>query len=189
MNLTAEILEEFKNYLILEEKSAATLDKYMRDARAFFAFSRECKVTKELVMEYKRKLIDRGYAVQSINSMLASVHSLLSFCGAGDCRVKVMKIQRETYSVPEKELTRTDYFRLLEAAGEKPRLKMLLQTICGTGIRVSELRYFTVEADINIAKLADILGHSSINTTRIYIMSTGMEHRQQLDKINTILLE
>ena len=278
MNLTAEILEEFKNYLILEEKSAATLDKYMRDARAFFAFSGDCKVTKELVMEYKRKLIDRGYAVQSINSMLASVHSLLNFCGAGDCRVKVMKIQRETYSVPEKELTRTDYFRLLEAAGEKPRLKMLLQTICGTGIRVSELRYFTVEAVRNskvivscknknrviwisgklrkalldfirkenirdgiifrtkngkpinrsniwtemkrlckdaeveaskvfphnlrklfartfykiekdIAKLADILGHSSINTTRIYIMSTGMEHRQQLDKINTILLE
>lgn len=274
--LTQEQLLEFRRYLIREEKSAATVEKYTRDVRAFAAFLGGGAVTKNQVLRWKAQLAAQGYSALSANSMLASLNSLLELLGWTDCRVKNFKVQRTAYREPEKELTRDEYFRLLRAAEGKPQLQLVMQTICGTGIRVSELKYFTVEAarrgeveihlkgklrkilipaklkkrllgyarergitggpifitrngnplnrsnlwrqmknlcaaagvresqvfphnlrhlfartfysiDKDIARLADVLGHSSIDTTRIYIMSDGEEHRRQLDRLGLVL--
>lgn len=272
--LTETIVEEFYQYL--EEKSTATLEKYLRDVRAFFVYAGQQNVTKELMMAYKNGLIEKGYAVRSINSMLDSLNSLLVFLGWQDCKVKNLKAQRQTYCAEEKELTKAEYLRLLTAAEHRPQLRLILETICGTGIRVSELRFFTVEAvkrgeiavrcksktrtillpsklrkllldyakksgipsgaifitrsgkplnrsniwaqmkslckaanvkaskvfphnlrklfartfygiEKDIAKLADILGHSSIDTTRIYIMTTGTEHRKKIERLGLVV--
>lgn len=273
--LSPEDIRAFRNHLLEEEKAPATLDKYLRDVRAFAAFAAGRPVTKELVMDWKANLGDHGYAPRSINSMLASLSSFLIYMGWGDCRVKSLKLQRRVYCPEEKELTKGEYRRLLKAAEGQPQLHLVLQTICSTGIRVSELRYFTVEAveagevvvtckgktrtillpgklrrrlldyarkqklrsgvifltrsgkpldrktiwmqmkglcraagvnpakvfphnlrklfartfygvEKDIAKLADILGHSSIDTTRIYIMTTGAEHRRKLEQLDLI---
>ncbi|MDY4968710.1 MAG: tyrosine-type recombinase/integrase [Lachnospiraceae bacterium] len=274
--LTEKEISEFKRYLVLEEKSTATVEKYLRDIRNFLCFAGSSEVTRECMMDYKKTLVDRGYAVCSINSMLASINSLLNFLGWSDCKVKSIKTQRRIYCSEEKELTKAEYLRLLEAAKKRPQLKLVMETICGTGIRVSELRFFTVEAvrsgsvtvscksknrvillpgklkklllnyagkngiesgpvfitrngkplnrsniwsqmkslcstagvkpgkvfphnlrklfartfygiEKDIAKLADILGHSSIDTTRIYIMSTGMEHRRKIERLGLVI--
>ncbi|MFQ6807258.1 MAG: site-specific integrase [Lachnospiraceae bacterium] len=144
--LTWTDIGKFRDYLMEDEKSKATVEKYFRDARAFLAYAGENPVTKALVIQYKEHLIEKSYAVRSVNSMLASINSLLGFLGWEDCRVKALKMQREIYCAEEKELTREEYMRLLEAAAGRPRLHLILQAICGTGIRVSELKYFTVEA-------------------------------------------
>lgn len=274
--LTEKVLKQFSMYLLREEKSAATRQKYLRDARGFCTYAGGRPLTKELVMEWKKQLITHGYAVRSINSMIASVNSLLGLMGLRVCKVKNIRIQRQTYSTEEKELTKAEYLRLLEAAKGNEQLNLVLKTICGTGIRVSELQYFTVEAvrsgeitvdcksktrtilvpgklktillnyakhrriatgpifvgrsgkpldrssiwrsmkqlcrtagvkeskvfphnlrklfartfygiEKDIAKLADILGHSSIDTTRIYIMTTGIEHRRQIERLGLVI--
>ncbi len=274
--LTQQHICQFGEYLRSEEKSSATKEKYLRDVRAFWAFTGGREITKELVVSYKLHLQERGYAVRSINSMLASINSLLRFLGWSQCRVRNIRQQRSVYCPEEKELTKGEYLRLLKAAQSRPQLKLLMETICGTGIRVSELRYFTVEAvrrgevvihcknktrtilvpgklkgmllkyagqrgirqgviflsrnglpldrswiwaqmkklctqagvlaskvfphnlrklfartfyglEKDIAKLADILGHSSIDTTRIYIMTTGSEHRQKIERLGLII--
>lgn len=271
-----QVMEQFKVYLLQAEKSKATVEKYLRDIRAFLAFAEEKEVTKELVMQWKDSLLAEEYAARSVNSMLASLNSLLHFLGWEDCKVKNLKIQQQTYCSEEKELTKSEYNRLLEAAKDKPKLRLIMETICGTGIRVSELAHFTVESvksgeirinnkgklrtilipgklkkklmawtkknsiqkgvifitkcgkPVNrsniwaqmkklceaagvkagkvfphnlrklfarcfygvkkdIAKLADVLGHSSINTTRIYIMTTGSEHRRMLDCLGLVV--
>ena len=150
-------------------------------------------------------ILRRGYALRSVNSMLASVNHFLRFMNLAECRVRFCKVQREIYQPAGRELTKDEYLRLLHAAKSDRRLWLLLQTICATGIRVSELRYFTVCAvragevfphnlrklfartfytlEKDIAKLADVLGHSSINTTRIDIMTTGVEHRRQIERL------
>ena len=267
---------QFSAYLLREEKSYATHEKYLRDVCRFQTFVNNAPITKELVMEWKTTLIDQGYAVRSINSMLASVNSFFEFMCWNECKVKNIRIQRQTYCSEEKELTKAEYLRLLDASKKNEQLHLVLQTICGTGIRVSELRYFTVEAvqrgeisvscksktrkillpgklrnlllnyarlnhittgailvgksgkpldrsyiwrrmkqlcvaagvkeskvfphnlrklfartfyckEKDIAKLADILGHSSINTTRIYIISTGVEHRRKLECLGLVI--
>lgn len=132
--------------MVREEKSNATCEKYIRDVRGFRVFAGNNQVAKELVVAWKKKLIEQGYAVRSINSMLASVNSFLGFLGWHDCKVKNIRLQRQTYCAEEKELTKAEYLRLLEASRKNEQLNLVLQTICGTGIRVSELRYFTVEA-------------------------------------------
>lgn len=274
--LNTEVLEEFRHDLVLREKSTATLQKYLRDVRAFWAFLGNRELTKQRMMEYKTFLIQRGYAVRSINSMLASINSLLDFLGWQDCKVKNLHSQQTVYRSEEKELTKAEYLRLLEAAKSRPQLRLVLEAICGTGIRVSELQFFTVEAvrtgtvnihckrkirtillpgklrkklldharkngistgaifltrnrkplsrshiwammkslcagakvsaekvfphnlrklfartfyalEKDIAKLADVLGHSSINTTRIYIMSTGNEHRRKIERLGLVV--
>lgn len=276
--IQGETISEFGNHLIREEKSKNTIEKYMRDVRAFAAFVGGKIISKELVIGYKQTLVDGGYAVRSINSMLASVNSLLDFIGWHDCKVKTIKTQQQIYCPEEKELTKAEYIRLVTAAKQKhnERLNLILQTICGTGIRVSELQFVTVEAaksgeavvtckaktrtvfivkelqkkllryaaeqkiksgmifvtrtgkplsrtniwremkklcteagvnpgkvfphnlrhlfartfygiEKDIAKLADILGHSSINTTRIYIISTGTEHRRRMENMRLII--
>lgn len=274
--ITENYIDQFLEFLLREEKSKATQEKYIRDIRAFWSFTGSKAVTKEGVMAYKKWCIDRGYAVRSINSMLASINSFLNFMNWYDCKVKNIRIQRQTYCTEEKELTKAEYQRLLDASKNNDQLNLVLQTICGTGIRVSELKYFTVEAvchgevsvncksktriilipgklqksllkyaskrkiktgiifvgrhnkpldrssiwrqmkqlckragvkeskvfphnlrklfartfygiEKDIAKLADILGHSSINTTRIYIMTTGSEHRKKIECLGLVV--
>ncbi len=270
--MTQTDLTAFEEYLLREEKSAATVEKYLRDARAFILYAEGKTVTKELTVAYKRSLEENGYKPRSVNSMLASLNSFLDFLGAADCKVKTLRIQKKTYMAEEKELTKEEYKRLLSAAKSKEQLNLVIRTICATGIRVSELKYFTVDsvrngevsvkcksktrtilvpgdlrkillsyankhgitdgvifitrggkpldrsyiwaqmkglcktAGVNptkvfphnlrklfartfycvekdIAKLADVLGHSSIETTRIYIMTTGAEHRRQIERM------
>ena len=267
----------FAEYLKKNEKSAATVEKYTRDARAFCAFTQGREINKQAVMEYKAYL-GSHYAVASANSMLAALNAFLQFCGAGELTVKRFAMQRRVFCEQEKELTRDEYYRLLDAASKRKneRLCLIIQTICGTGIRVSELQFITVEAvqrgeanvsckgknrrillvsalrkklmryakmqniragsifvtrngkpisrvdiwrqmkslckqagvlpskvfphnlrhlfartfysmDKDIAKLADILGHSSIDTTRIYIVTTSAEHLKKMQSMRLIL--
>ena len=275
--ITAKMIAEFKEHLILEERSVATIQKYIRDVKAFMAYAQNSAITKETVIAYK-KYLQENYAVRSANSMLASINSFFSLFGWNDLKVKSLKLQQQIYCPEEKELTKAEYTRLCKAAQRRhnERLNLILQTICGTGIRVSELQFITeeaakcgeavvrckgktravfivrelrqkllryaaeqniqsgmifvtrtgkpisrtniwremkalcVEANVNpqkvfphnlrhlfarvfygiekdIAKLADILGHSSINTTRIYIISTGTEHRQRMENMRLII--
>ena len=178
--LTETQIAAFAVYLESEEKSKNTCEKYIRDVRAFASYMNGTNVAKEAVIAYKNKLLSENYAARSINSMLASLNSLFSFLSWADCRVKSIKLQRQIYCPEEKEMTKAEYLRLLNTAKWKgnERLSLLIQTICGTGIRVSEL---------HIAKLADILGHGNINTTRIYIITTGNEHRRRMESMHLII--
>ena len=137
-------LEAFEYYLITEEKSKATQEKYLRDVRAFLVWSGDRELTKELVLQYKEHLVT-SYAPASVNSMLASLNSFLSYIERAECRVKQLKIQRQLFAREDKELTKTEYRRLVAAAKDS-RISLVIQTICGTGIRVSELAYITAEA-------------------------------------------
>lgn len=275
--LTADIIEDFRKNLELQEKSTSTIEKYIRDVKAFSAYTENAAITKEKVIAYK-KYLRNNYAVRSVNSMLASINSLFNSLEWHDLKVKSLKLQQQVFCSEDRELTKAEYARLCKTAERKKnkRLNLILQTICGTGIRVSELQYITVEAakqgeavvnckaktrsvfivkelkqkllryaaeqDIksgmifvtrtgklisrtniwremkalcveanvnpekvfphnlrhlfarvfygiekDIAKLADILGHSSINTTRIYIISTGTEHRKRMENMRLIL--
>lgn len=114
--------------------------------RVFCVYALDNEITKELAVIWKKQLVDSGYAVRSINSMLASVNSLLDFLGLARCKVKNIRTQRQSYCTEDKELTKIEYLRLLEASKKNGQLNLVIQTICGTGIRISELRYFTVEA-------------------------------------------
>lgn len=275
--LDLKIIEEFKKHLILEERSTSTVEKYIRDVKSFADFVNGDEITKETVINYK-KYLQENYAVRSVNSMLASINSMFAFLDWHELKVKSIKLQQQIYCPEEKELTKAEYARLCRTANQKhnKRLNLILQTICGTGIRVSELQYITVEAakqgesvvncksktrsvfivkelkqkllryaaeqnikngiifvtktgkaisrtniwremkalcaeanvnpqkvfphnlrhlfarvfygiEKDIAKLADILGHSSINTTRIYIISTGTEHRMRMENMRLII--
>ena len=234
-------------------------------------------MTKTVVMEFKASIVE-NYEISSANSMIAAVNAFLRFMGWMDCCIKQFKVQKKAFCSEEKELTKSEYIRLVNTAKEKgnERLNLILQTICGTGIRVSELQFITVEAvrkgeavvscknktrtvfivrelqkkllhyiktkgiasgcifitksgkpmsrcniwremkalceqagvspdkvfphnlrhlfartfygiEKDIAKLADILGHSSINTTRIYIISTGAEHKRKMENMRLII--
>jgi len=270
-------IEKFCNYMLEEEKSSATIEKYLRDIRKFTDFAQGKILDKQMTLSYKAAL-QNGYATASVNSMLAAMNTFLKFLGWEELCVKQIKVQAKVYCPEEKELTQAEYMRLVNTARTKgnERLSLIIQTICGTGIRVSELEYITVEAvrrgetivdckgksrivfivpklrkklmiyakkrginsgpifitrsgvpisrcniwremkalckdagvssskvfphnlrhlfarvfygiEKDIAKLADILGHSSINTTRIYIMTTGIEHRRKMEKMQLIL--
>ena len=272
--ITDLLIKSFQDELISQEKSAATVEKYCRDVKLFSSFLTGNEVSKDRVVDFKHFLLHGKYAVASVNSMLASVNSFLAYMGWTDSKVKSIRCQKKIYCAEEKELTKAEYFSLLNAA-ESKQTKLLLQTICSTGIRVSELRFFTVEAlrqgeiivdcknktrnilvpgklrkqllnyakergvkagavflgktgkpldrsriwaimkslckkagvleskvfphnlrklfartfygiEKDIAKLADILGHSSINTTRIYIISTGREHRRKIEQLGLL---
>ena len=283
-----ETQEAFRRHLVEEEKSSATVEKYLRDVRYFFRyvgehFMQEEKaakgpaITKEQAICYKEELM-RHYAVSSVNSMLASVNHFFKWMGWYDCVVKSLKVQKTTFRAGEKELTREEYLRLLHTARKKKneRLYCLMQTLCATGIRVSELPFITVQAitrgraqvslknkirtvllpeklcrllkqyirkknitsgsifitrsgqpldrsnilhDMkklcreaqveeskvfphnlrhlfactyyhikkDIVHLADILGHSNINTTRIYTLESGKEESRLLSRLGLII--
>lgn len=280
-----ENIAAYQAHLVREEYAEDTIKKYLRDIQAFRRWlagrdndERErAGVDKEAAAGWKAHLVGEGYAPVTINAMLSSLNSFFGFLGWEECKVKFLKIQRRTFRDQDRELTRAEYDRLLEAARGRGnlRLALLLEAICATGIRVSEVKYITVEAlgrrraDISlkgkvrtillpgklckklmdyvkrqgvgsgevfvtrngksmsrrqiwqemknlcakagvssskvfphnlrhlfarifykscrdIVKLADVLGHSSIETTRIYLISTGETHARQMERLGLI---
>ncbi len=270
-------LTEYKNFLYENEKSELTIEKYIRDIRKFEEFAKGRDLNKQLMLEYKASL-EISYSLKSANSMIAALNSYLKFIGRSELCIRQFRIQKDIYCPEEKELSKAEYFRLLNEAKRQKneRLCLIFQTVCSTGIRISELRFITVEgarqgrvvvkckgktrtvfivnklkrhlldyarrngiaagpvfinsnkeplsrvtvwrsmksickaADVDsrkvfphnlrhlfarifyalekdIVKLADILGHSNINTTRIYIITTGVEHRRRMENMRLVL--
>ncbi len=185
--ITDEVLSRYRRMLIEDEKSPATVEKYMHDIQDFAGFSYGRKVTKVLVISYKQTLLspERPYSPRTINSRLAAVNSFLKHMGWHECVVKTIKIQHEAFRDGEKELNKEEYERLVQTAKEKgkERICLVMQTICATGIRVSELRYITVEAvnaghaEINMkGKVRKILIPADLQRLLIlYIRKTGRE--------------
>lgn len=276
--ITAKHIVSFGQFLREDERSAATVEKYFREVRLFAAFLNDSEVTKTSVAQWKGHLLAESYNPTTVNGKLSAIDRFLSFAGWEDCRVKHLRLQRRLFRESNRELTKEEYMRLLAAAATcgKERLSLLMETICATGIRVSEVRYITVEAanagkaEISlkgkirtilipgklcrklskyarknkiasgelfltrsgrplsrkqiwaemkaicekagvepgkvfphnlrhlfartfykvcrdVAHLADVLGHSSIETTRIYLISTGVEHAQTLEQMRLVL--
>lgn len=276
MKITEESLREFRAYLESEERSAGTVEKYVRDVRSLERWLSGAAAEKERIAQWRDALL-KDHKPGTVNSMLASVNAYLRFVGAEEQRVKTLRVQRRMFRAPERELTRAEYERLVRTAQAKgkARLALMLETICGTGIRVSELRYITVEAaragraeislkgkirtillpgklcrklkkyaekqktvsgeifltrngrPLNrkqiwaemkalcasagveaskvfphnlrhlfactyyrsckdVVQLADILGHSSIETTRVYLISSGSEHKKRMERLRLI---
>lgn len=146
--ITDSLMEGFAEHLTMEEKSSLTVEKYLRDCEKFRQFAGDRSIDKEDVVCYKKRLLAEGYAPRSVNSMLASLNSLFVYAGWHTCRVRELRIQREIFCPEDKELSRNEYERLVRCAEQrgKTRLSLIVQTICGTGIRVSELKYITSEA-------------------------------------------
>ena len=143
----SRMLLQFEQELKANEKSAATIAKYCQDILRFMEYARDgSEITKEMVIAYKQNLSET-YAVTSANSKLASVNCFLRVIGRADCVVKTFKVQRTAFRAKECELSKKEYIRLLKAAEKKGNtcLCLIMQTICATGIRISELQYFTVE--------------------------------------------
>ena len=275
--ITDEQLEIFCRKLHLEEREQGTIEKYQRDMRQFAAWLGDGAATRETAASWKEHLRRADYKPESINAKLSALNKFFSLLGWPECRVKYLKIQRRLFRSTGRELTKDEYTRLVETAQGlgKTRLALLIETICATGIRVSEVKYITAEAlragraeislkgkirtvllpgklcrklqkyakkqkitsgevfltrsgkgvsrrqiwaemkalckqarvapskvfphnlrhlfartfyrvSRDVAKLADVLGHSSIETTRIYLISTGAEHVRQLDRLGLI---
>ena len=275
--LTHAHLEKFIQHLREQEKERPTIEKYLRDIRHFSTWLAGRAVSRELAADWKAALLASGYKPVTVNAMVAAVNQFFAFAGWEECRIKALRLQRRMFRSQERELSREEYNRLLIAArtSGRDRLELLLETICATGIRVSEVRYITVEAvrsgraDISLkgkirtillpgklcrkllkysrskkitsgeifitrdgkglnrrqiwaemkslcrqagvaptkvfphnlrhlfartfyrvsrdmAKLADLLGHASIETTRIYLISTGTEHARQMERLGLI---
>lgn len=273
----AKILKEFEEYLIQEEREKATIGKYLRDAECFLVWLGNRELSKKQVVLWKEELTEKQYFPITINGKLAAINKLLLSLGKPECRVKYLKIQRRLFRSTERDLTKEEYNRLVETAFSdgKERLALLMESICATGIRVSEVRYLTVEtaeagrAEISlkgkirtilipgklcrkllkyakkqkiasgeifltrsgksmsrhqigtemkalcaqakvqpskvfphnlrhlfarafyracrdVVRLAGILGHSSIETTRIYLITTGIEYRKQMSRLGLI---
>ena len=146
--LTLEQIMAYGGYLRTEERAPGTIEKYLRDARSFAVWLDGAPVTKENATGWKEQLRAQGYAPATINSMLAALNNLFRFLGWNECHMKFLKIQRKLFRDTARELTRTEYEQLIrtaEAQG-KHRLALLMETICATGVRVSEVKYLTVEA-------------------------------------------
>ena len=274
--LTPAILKSFQAELIKQERAPATIEKYMHDIRTFYAWLGNREVTPETVHEWKKSLTD-DFKPGTVNGKLAALNALFTFTGWTDCRARSLKLQRRAFRDDARELTRDEFYRLVNTAErlDKERLALLLEAIGSTGVRVSEVKYFTVEsarlgrAEIalkgkirtillpgklcrkllkyarkqkiasgeifltrsgkpinrkqiwaemkalckqagvepgkvfphnlrhlfaqtfyhqtrDVVKLADVLGHSSLTTTRIYLISTGAEHRKELEKLQLV---
>lgn len=146
--LNEAMIDEFRLRLEEEEKSSATIDKYIRDVRTFFAYAGVTEsINKTTMIAYKEYLITK-YAAASVNSMLTSVNIFLKEMNWHDCVVKILKIQKEAFRAKERDLTKEEYYRLVRTAEKKGniRLSLIMQTIGSTGIRISELKYITVAA-------------------------------------------
>jgi len=161
--ITEKMLRNFRDYMIEEEKSNHTVEKEYRDVRKFFLFAQGQTVTKQLVLGYKEEL-QKQYKPRSVNSMVASLNSFFTYMKWYDLKVKGMKLQRETFYPEKKELTRAEYEKLCEMCEKNghQRTGLILQTIAGTGIRVSELRYITVQTCKNGAATVTNKGKSRV---------------------------
>ncbi len=149
--ITGALILEFGKYLRREELSEKTIEKYMHDVRKFYGWIDGQEITKELVAEWKEHLCNSGYTAVTVNSSLAALHGFLKFAGWNECRVKYLKIQRRAFRDVSRELTKQEFRKLVNGALKHGnfRLALLMETICATGIRVSETRYITVEAARN----------------------------------------
>lgn len=276
MKITVDLILRYKEYLIDEEKSEVTIEKYIRDIQTFYKWHGEAELTKQRVLEYKNMLV-KEYTPATVNSVLAALNGFFAYNEWYSLKVKSLKLQRTLFCRSEKELTKREYEMLLKAATDKKneRLNLIMQTICSTGIRVSELSYVTVSAVMqgqaqvklkgkirtvlftkelckllkryireqgiedgyvfrtrsgkpidrfsiwksmkklcesagvssekvfphnlrhlfarafygvqkDIVRLADILGHSSVNTTRIYTIENGDIHRKQMNLLGLV---
>ena len=277
MTVSSRELSAFSAHLRQGDRSSGTTGKYLHDCTSFALWLGDRELTPEAAAQWREHLLQKGYAPATVNSMLSAVNRLLKFLGREECRVRSLRIQRRTFREQSRELTRGEYQRLLDAAAGlgRERLALLMETICATGIRVSEVQYITVEAaragrteirlkgkirtillpsklcrkllkyarkqktasgEIfltrsgapvsrrqiwremkalckeagveaskvfphnlrhlfatafyracrDIVKLADVLGHSSIDTTRIYLITTGAEHARQMEKLGLV---
>lgn len=141
-------LSDFADYLRAEERSAGTIEKYMRDVRKFFCWLADKSLEKVQVSAWRAQLLADGYAPETVNSMIVALNRFLDFIGRSDCRVHTLRIQRKLFRSQERELTREEYEQLVQTAQRKrqERLALLLEAITATGIRVSEVKYLTVEA-------------------------------------------
>jgi len=275
--ITDSLIKKFKVHLVNEEKATSTVEKYINDVIAFQKWSDKREIKKSLVLEYKQQLIEK-YAPASVNSVISSLNRFFNFNDWYELKIKSLKIQRQIFAQPHKELSKAEYLRLLQEAKNKKnkRLYFIMQTICSTGIRISELKFITAETikkrqvtinskgkmrvvilpkqlckmlqeyvreekiiegsvfitrnkkpmdrsniwremkelcasagvDKNkvfphnlrhlfaktyyslqkdIVRLADILGHSNVNTTRIYTMESGEVHRKQIQQLGLLL--
>lgn len=146
--LTVERIAAYGRYLKQEERTPATLEKYLRNVRAFARWLDGAGVTKEAVTEWKERLLAEHLSPSTVNAALSALNGLFRFLGWEDCRARFVKVQRRLFRDPARELTRTDYDRLITTARElgRDRLALLMEAICSTGVRVSEVRYLTVEA-------------------------------------------
>lgn len=146
-NIKAEDIEGFRKYLTDEERSPSTVRKYIHDVESFAEWCAGREIDKSTVVSYKRYLCEK-YAPSSVNAALSSLNSFFDFTERHNLRVKSLKMQRQIFASADRELTKAEYERLLCAASQKrnERLYLLMQTICSTGIRVSEVRYITAEA-------------------------------------------
>lgn len=271
--VTLRLIERYTHYLQEQEKSPTTVQKYIHDLNALHQYMSGETLTKAALIRWKEQLAEK-YAASSVNTMLAAMNGFLGFCGWQDLKVKPLKIQRFMFCDADKELTKDEYFRLVNAARRKgnERLSLVLQTICATGIRVSELKFITCEAvhsgraeisnkgkhrtvflpgslrqvlkkyiqkqkrtagavfmtkngktldrsniwrdmkalcssagvqpgkvfphnlrhlfartyytiEKDLSRLADILGHSDVNTTRIYTVESGIVHARQMERM------
>ena len=274
--MTKETLGKFKAWLVGEERESGTIQKYLRDLTAFSAWLDGRMLVKETVCGWKEHLLKNGYKPVTVNSMLAAINTYCRFAGLS-FKVKFLRIQRKLFQEASRNLKKDEYEKLIAAAEKtgKKRLSLLFETIGATGIRVSEVRYITVEAlnagkaeislkgkirtillpgklcrkllkyaqkqkiasgeifitksgkgmsrkqiwaemkaickkagveaskvfphnlrhlfariyykvTRDVAKLADLLGHSSIETTRVYLLSTGEEHARQLEGLGLV---
>lgn len=275
--ITARSIEEFHKYLVNEEKSVATQQKYEKIITELGEYLQGYPISKELLLAYRSHLLEKN-KIQTVNGKISAVNTFLEFLGLQKCRLKFLKTQKNVFAEERRELKESEYKQLLEAAGRKKnrRLYYLLLTMGATGIRVSELKYITVEAlqngkaeirmkgkcriiilnkkltkrlqnfireagitsgcvfrtrsgnpldrsninhemkqlcgeagvnrwkvfphnlrrlfartffrmEKNIAHLADILGHSSIEATRIYVATTVEMHEKILRKMSLII--
>ena len=143
-----QTLSDFRSFLIREEHALATIEKYVRDVKRFLEWNQESVITKERVIGWKNTLIDSKYSVTSINSMLASLHCYFRYIQIDGCNVKYLRIQRKVFRDENRDLNKQDYQKLIETARKKrnERLALVIETIGATGIRVSELKYITMEA-------------------------------------------
>ena len=139
-------IQHFTALLEKEDRSEGTVEKYRRDVRAFAAWLGDRAL--EESPAWREHLLERGYAPVTVNSMLSAVNRFLKFLGREDCKIRFLRVQRKAFREENRELTKAEYQRLLNAAREEgqERLELLMETICATGIRVSEVRYITVEA-------------------------------------------
>lgn len=149
--MTNEKIDHYLKALENEERAAATIEKYRRALLNFAAFLSGAAVTPETIRLWKDELHERNYAPSTINTFLAALNGFFHFCGWSDCRARFLKIQHRLFRDSRQELTRAEYERLVataEAAGDRG-LALLMEAICSTGIRVSEVQYITVEAAKN----------------------------------------
>lgn len=148
MQLTQREFDQFEDYLRHDEREESTIEAHLRSLTRFAEWADGRAVTKELAMEWKTALSESGYRPISVNAMLAAVNKFFTCMGREDCKVKYLKLQRQMFRKSEKDLSKEEYQRLVQAAHEKGdlRIKLILETICATGIRVGELKYITVEA-------------------------------------------